>query len=346
MAKFKVGDIVANKKHKTIGIIRMGEERGEVKTDADGNVPISDLEHYSPSKHKGYQIAPSTKKEIQKMQVEQKLRTYVRQQLKRLIEADDKAAYQAHVKKMMAKHGIKSIDGLSDDEKKSFFNKVDASWNSEDEAGKDGAKNEILDILISKLGINESAKMIKQGSNIYVNDSFVQLTKNSIKNAELKYHLRQGTWTGDYFIDFEKGGKVYLKVTSKKIFKGDDEKVYELSDDSNGKHIKLILQQLKSKINKGVNEAKSTTDVLAYKDGGDIYVNIGFMDAVRRAKVFNNVKHLGMGSFTGDVPDGGTVKFDRISAKKIPDYDGRNYKLSDDDNGKSVKKLVSSSKKK
>jgi len=62
--KFRVGDVVANKKHKTIGIVRLPPERGELKTDADGNVDIRDLELYDPKKHKSYQIAPSTKKEL------------------------------------------------------------------------------------------------------------------------------------------------------------------------------------------------------------------------------------------------------------------------------------------
>jgi len=62
-SKIKIGDIVANKKHKTIGIVR-DIYGGEFRTDADGVVDIDDLEIYSPSKHNEYHIAPSTKKEI------------------------------------------------------------------------------------------------------------------------------------------------------------------------------------------------------------------------------------------------------------------------------------------
>lgn len=67
VGKFNIGDVVANKKHKTIGIVRDVFDRGEVRTDADGVVDVDDLEIYSPSKHKTYHIAPSTKKEIDKM---------------------------------------------------------------------------------------------------------------------------------------------------------------------------------------------------------------------------------------------------------------------------------------
>ena len=64
--KFKVGDVVANINKKTIGIVRdVYLSEGEVKTDADGNVSISELEIYNSKKHKDYKTAPSTKKEIE-----------------------------------------------------------------------------------------------------------------------------------------------------------------------------------------------------------------------------------------------------------------------------------------
>lgn len=63
--KFKVGDIVVNKKTNTIGIVRIADDKfEEVKTDADGNVNIDFIEKYDSTKHKGFKIAPSTKKEI------------------------------------------------------------------------------------------------------------------------------------------------------------------------------------------------------------------------------------------------------------------------------------------
>lgn len=64
--KFKVNDIVAHTKFKTIGIVRLEDERGETKTNADGNVNSNLLEHYDPEKHtkkNGYTITPSTKKD-------------------------------------------------------------------------------------------------------------------------------------------------------------------------------------------------------------------------------------------------------------------------------------------
>lgn len=62
-----VDSVVYNKRTKTVGIVRLGDERGETKTDADGNVNTSELEPYNPMKYphqKDAKVAPSTKKEI------------------------------------------------------------------------------------------------------------------------------------------------------------------------------------------------------------------------------------------------------------------------------------------
>ena len=68
--KFKVDDLVYNKRTKTVGIVRIGDDKyGEVKTDADGNVDVDELEKYNPIKFKHQakaKAAPSTEKEINK----------------------------------------------------------------------------------------------------------------------------------------------------------------------------------------------------------------------------------------------------------------------------------------
>ena len=68
--KFKVDDLVYNKRTKTVGIVRMGDDKyGEVKTDADGNVDVDELEKYNPIKFKHQtkaKVAPSTEKEVSK----------------------------------------------------------------------------------------------------------------------------------------------------------------------------------------------------------------------------------------------------------------------------------------
>ena len=62
-----VDKVVYNKRTKTVGIVRMADERGETKTDADGNVNTSELEPYNPMKYphqKDAKVAPSTQKEV------------------------------------------------------------------------------------------------------------------------------------------------------------------------------------------------------------------------------------------------------------------------------------------
>lgn len=62
-----VDSVVYNTRTKSVGIVRLGDERGETKTDADGNVNTSELEPYNPMKYphqKDAKVAPSTKKEI------------------------------------------------------------------------------------------------------------------------------------------------------------------------------------------------------------------------------------------------------------------------------------------
>lgn len=64
---FGVDKVVYNKRTNSVGIVRIADERGETKTDADGNVNTSDLEPYNPMKYphqKDAQAAPSTKREV------------------------------------------------------------------------------------------------------------------------------------------------------------------------------------------------------------------------------------------------------------------------------------------
>jgi len=56
-------------------------------------------------------------------------------------EEEEDSDYQAFFKKMLDQHGG-SIKDMDDEEKKHFFAKVEKAWNSKDEPGKDGAKNE------------------------------------------------------------------------------------------------------------------------------------------------------------------------------------------------------------
>jgi hypothetical protein len=65
-----------------------------------------------------------------------------------LIEASKKvvessAAYKKFFDGVLKKFGVTSPAELSGDKKKEFFDYIDKNWNGEDEAGKDGAKEEV-----------------------------------------------------------------------------------------------------------------------------------------------------------------------------------------------------------
>lgn len=67
-SKFKVGDFVYNKRTKTIGVVRDIFDKGEVRTDADGVVNVSEITEYKEGNatHRKAKIAPSTQKELEK----------------------------------------------------------------------------------------------------------------------------------------------------------------------------------------------------------------------------------------------------------------------------------------
>ena len=66
VGKFKIGDVVYNKKQKTIGIVRDIFDKNDLRTDADGVVDMDILEIYNKSnpKHQKGKIANSTRMEL------------------------------------------------------------------------------------------------------------------------------------------------------------------------------------------------------------------------------------------------------------------------------------------
>lgn len=71
-SKFKIGDFVYNKRTKTIGVVRDVFDKGEVRTDADGVVSVSEITIYNKGNatHRKAKIAPSTQKELEKSSFE------------------------------------------------------------------------------------------------------------------------------------------------------------------------------------------------------------------------------------------------------------------------------------
>lgn len=71
-SKFKIGDVVANTKHKTVGVVTDVFDRGDVRTDADGVVSERDIVPYDKVKHANYQIAPSTRAKMKTENVQRR----------------------------------------------------------------------------------------------------------------------------------------------------------------------------------------------------------------------------------------------------------------------------------
>ena len=93
----------------------------EVEKAAD-SMKKSDAKDFASTKHKGL---PMHKETITKTRLKELVKEVM----------VEEAEYQAFFKKALEKAG-KSINAMSDDEKKAFFNKVDAAWNGK------GEKNE------------------------------------------------------------------------------------------------------------------------------------------------------------------------------------------------------------
>ena len=93
----------------------------EVEKAAD-SMKKSDAKDFASTKHKGL---PMHKETITKTRLKELVKEVM----------VEEAEYQAFFKKALEKAG-KSIAQMSDDEKKSFFNKIDAAWNGK------GEKNE------------------------------------------------------------------------------------------------------------------------------------------------------------------------------------------------------------
>jgi hypothetical protein len=97
----------------------------EIEKAAD-SMKKSDAKDYASTKHKGL---PMHKETITKTRLKELVKEVM------VEEAD----YQAFFKKALEKAG-KSINSMSDDEKKAFFNKVDAAWNGKGEKNEDKKK--------------------------------------------------------------------------------------------------------------------------------------------------------------------------------------------------------------
>jgi hypothetical protein len=111
----------------------------------------------------------------------------------------EEAEYQQFFKKALEKAG-KSITQMSDDEKKSFFNKIDSAWNGKGEKNEDlvGKQHKLDvdkdgDIGADDLADLRAGKKVEEGSS-KEKEIYTQIEK-------LRVLSNAGKITGDQFLD-------------------------------------------------------------------------------------------------------------------------------------------------
>jgi len=141
----------------------------EVEKAAD-SMTKKDAKDFASTKHKGL---PMHKETISK----ERLKELVREVMK------EESEYQAFFKKALEKAG-KSIPQMSDDEKKSFFDKIDSAWNNK------GEKNEDLKGDQHKLDVDKDGDIegddladLRAGKKVDEADIAAELPKAAIPSA-------------------------------------------------------------------------------------------------------------------------------------------------------------------
>lgn len=114
---------VSKAQQRFMGMVHAAQ-KGEEPASADvakaaKEIDPKDAKDFASTKHKGL---PMKKETITR----NRLKELVREVMK------EESEYQAFFKKALEKAG-KSINSMSDDEKKAFFNKIDTAWNSKGE---------------------------------------------------------------------------------------------------------------------------------------------------------------------------------------------------------------------
>tara|TARA_R110002096_G_scaffold362661_1_gene555843 strand:+ start:3214 stop:5445 length:2232 start_codon:yes stop_codon:yes gene_type:complete len=187
--KIEVGNVMANTKTKTIGIVRdVDLLGGDVRTDADGVVDADNLEHYSKSKHKEYQIAPSTKKEIGSK--------FAKGGSVDGLRFDGEPYNEKEHKEMVRKFLMNQHRGYVDDIMDFFEitpnNLGDDEFFKTDEEYEKASKKELVDILIDKHGIERDKQgrtMRGQGKHIY--EEYIK-DKIDTPNYRVDYYAKGG----------------------------------------------------------------------------------------------------------------------------------------------------------
>jgi hypothetical protein len=147
----------------------------EVEKAAD-SMSDKDAKDYASTSHKGL---PNKKENMNTSITKERLKELVREVM------NEETEYQAFFQKALEKSG-KSIPSMSDEEKKAFFNKIDAAWNGK------GEKNEALTGGQKKLDVDgdgeiEGSDLAKLRANKDESINEEEIKWNAVENAIINF---------------------------------------------------------------------------------------------------------------------------------------------------------------
>jgi len=174
-----------------------------------------------------------------------------------------------------------------------------------------GAEREVGDIAIGLMeSINEDASHEAQGISHYTGMRATAVQK---------------------FIDDNKlNARKLLSYVTRNTDGARTKVITAISGKPNNPMAKKVMKVFKESINE---DAKKV-----WKDGNNLYVDSDFVNMSKGNLPNSELKHLGMGDFFLDTPDG-KINFNR-SGDKLPGMSGRSHKMSDSNGGKLIAQLI------
>ena len=252
--KFKVDDLVYNKRTKTVGIVRIADDKsGEAKTDADGNVNVDELEKYNPIKFKHQskaKAAPSTQKEVSKRGLFNPFKS-------ESVNEDKFAGW-------IAGYNGKKIE-IKKGEAKDLYNaKLLAIKKLKVPKSKVGLM--FIKPAVDESVVNEGKDVghyERVGNQTIVDSNFVNYSKGVLPNSEL-VHLGMG----DFAIKSPKG-MIKFQRSGKLDGIGQDfvGRPHHMTDDKNGKLVELFLKLMLKKKKAILSMSESVVNEAKYDIG-------------------------------------------------------------------------------
>jgi hypothetical protein len=296
----------------------------------------------------------------------------IKETIKNIIK--EESEYQQFFRKALEKAG-KSIPAMSDDEKKAFFNKIDAAWDGKGEKNEGNtfgaavtkAKEEGDDEFTVDGKTYPVKESVNEGKKVFKVNPGIGKAKYSISSHDGKKTHKDGS---DFYdieifnnkVDLEKGIKKYTsngfvkesvnEVTT--VIKTKDGKLHNYPNFKKNDVINFLTKKgmkhvsnekdLKSNMNfyivETVNESSQTMGHWV-KSGSQTLVDSNFVNASKGVLPNSRLVHMGGGDFALKTSEG-EITFDRVSNPSgiADDFVGRAHRMMDTKNGKLLNALI------